>query len=115
MENVPQKPSESAGRTRKNTDSPKTNYLGFRLPQEEIRAIEAAAAAAGESVSEYVRKAIALRQQKQIPLAPIVSVSYANPSITMVVTDSKTSVFESEAKTVTLPQENYLPTFRSID
>jgi len=115
MEKVPQEPSVSAGKTRKKADSPKTAYLGFRLPEEEIQAIEAAAAAAGESVSEYVRKAIVLRQQKQIPLVPIVSVSYANPSMTMRVTDNKSSVSESEAKSVSLPQENYLPTILSND
>lgn len=66
----------SRGRPKKSPESPKKGYLGFRLPQEELDAIEAAAAAAGESVSEYVRKAIASRMEERQQLIPPASLSY---------------------------------------
>jgi hypothetical protein len=39
----------------------RTSVVSVRLPRDEMDALEAAAAAAGESLSEYVRKAIAWR------------------------------------------------------
>ncbi len=39
----------------------RTSVVSFRLPTRELDALEEAAAAAGESISEYVRKAVVLR------------------------------------------------------
>lgn len=51
--------------------SVKTAYLGFRLPVEEYQALSEAAAACGETVSEYVRKAIAIRRKGQTTKIPV--------------------------------------------
>lgn len=37
-----------------------TTVVSFRMPTSEYRALEQAATAAGESIAEYIRKAIAL-------------------------------------------------------
>ncbi len=70
----------------------KTAYLGFRLPEEEYQAIEEAARATGESVSEYVRKAIAQRREGQVHVVPEASITYGIPF--MKVTDNQSSVTE---------------------
>ena len=44
-----------------------TAVIACRMPVDEIRAVEKAAAVAGESVSEYVREAISLRLEGQAP------------------------------------------------
>ena len=67
----------SRGRPRKQPESVKTRYLGFRLPEEEIRTIEVAATAAGESVSEYVRNAITFRMKERKQVIPAASLTYA--------------------------------------
>ncbi len=43
----------------------RTSVVSFRLPTEEMDALEEAASAAGESLSEYVRKAVALRLHRE--------------------------------------------------
>jgi len=79
------------GRPRKNPASIKTRYLGFRMLEEEIKAIEAAAAAAGESVSEYVRKAIVSRLEERRPQIPSTRISYEISSVTILDTNSLVS------------------------
>lgn len=88
----------SRGRPKKNPETVKTAYLGFRVPEEEIKAIEAAAVAAGESVSEYVRKAVADRMESHKQVVPAASVSYAIPSMKII--DSKSSDFQSRTYVV---------------
>ncbi len=79
----------------------KTAYLGFRLPEEEVKAIEAAAAA-DESVSEYVRKAIALRMKERKPLLPPASLTYQISPVK--IDDNKLASFEGTSNRV-LPTE----------
>jgi anthranilate phosphoribosyltransferase len=53
----------------------RTSVLSLRLPTKEFHALLRAARAAGESVSEYVRTAIAMRQAHE-PMTATVNVSY---------------------------------------
>lgn len=53
----------------------RTSVLSLRLPTAEFHALLKAARSAGESVSEYVRKAIAMRQSRQ-PELTVVNISY---------------------------------------
>lgn len=53
----------------------RTSVLSLRLPTREFHALLRAARAAGESVSEYVRKAIAMRQALE-PMASTVNIAY---------------------------------------
>ena len=53
----------------------RTSVLSLRLPTKEFHALLRAARGAGESVSEYVRTAIAMRLAHE-PMAPTVNVSY---------------------------------------
>src|SRR5689334_6555157 len=53
----------------------RTSVLSLRLPTPEFHALLKAARGSGESVSEYVRKAIALRLSYQ-PESPVVNVSH---------------------------------------
>ncbi|HLX59282.1 MAG TPA: ribbon-helix-helix protein, CopG family [Ktedonobacteraceae bacterium] len=91
--------SRSKGRPKKFPEAAKTGYLGFRLPEEEIEAIETAAIAAGESVSEYVRKAIEFRMEGRLPLTSSPSLFYEIPPTKII--DNKTSL--SEGHTLTIP------------
>ncbi len=52
----------------------RTSVLSLRLPTTEFHALLKAARSSGESVSEYVRKAIAMRLSYQ-PESPVVNVS----------------------------------------
>lgn len=52
----------------------RTSVLSLRLPTTEFHALLKAARVSGESVSEYVRKAIAMRLSYQ-PESPVVNVS----------------------------------------
>ena len=52
----------------------RTSVLSLRLPTTEFHALLKAARGSGESVSEYVRKAIAMRLSYQ-PESPVVNVS----------------------------------------
>ena len=56
----------------------KTAVLGCRMPLDEIKAVERAAAETGETVSEYVRNALLLRREGSIQLPSIVSISIGN-------------------------------------
>lgn len=53
----------------------RTSVLSLRLPAKEFHALLRAARAAGESVSEYVRTAIAMRQAHE-PIMSTVNVSF---------------------------------------
>ncbi len=53
----------------------KTTVLGCRMPVDEVKAVELAAAALGESLSEYVRKALFLRRGGMLSFLPAVSIS----------------------------------------
>lgn len=53
----------------------RTSVLSLRLPTAEFHALLKAARSAGESISEYVRKAIALRRQLD-ESPPTVNISY---------------------------------------
>jgi hypothetical protein len=54
----------------------RTSVLSLRLPTAEFHALLKAARSAGESVSEYVRKAIILRREHEQRSTPTVNVSY---------------------------------------
>ncbi len=56
----------------------KSAVLGCRMPLDEIKAVERAAAETGETVSEYVRNALLLRREGSIPLPSIISISIGN-------------------------------------
>jgi hypothetical protein len=101
------------GRPRKTPESMKTRYLGFRLPEEEIRAIEAAAAAVGESVSEYVRKAIASRMQERKPLLPAASLSYVISSVR--IDDNKLPMLEGASDIQTIVKTANIPISVALD
>lgn len=88
------------GRPKKYPESIKTGYLGFRLPEEEIKSIEAAATAVGESVSEYVRKAIESRMKELKPQLPSISISYEISPVKVV--DNTSSQFQSRSPIVTV-------------
>lgn len=68
----------------------KTAVLACRMPQDEIKAVERAAAAIGESTSEYVRKAILLRRVGNQPVAASMSVSIGSPNFQGVTIGSST-------------------------
>lgn len=53
--------------------------VSFRLSADEYRALEEAAAGMGESVSEFVRKAVALRLGGGIPVRIMPNTSYVAP------------------------------------
>ncbi len=53
----------------------RTSVLSLRMPTDEFHALLKAARSSGESVSEYVRKAIAMRLNHQ-PEASVVNISY---------------------------------------
>jgi hypothetical protein len=58
--------------------SPSTAFT-FRLPREELAALEQAAAQAGLSVSEYLRKAAALRPATSVLARPQFNLSVSTP------------------------------------
>lgn len=60
----------------------KTSVLSLRLPTAEFHALLSAARQAGESVSEYVRKAIAARQAAQPPTT-FITTTCSNPASTL--------------------------------
>ena len=54
----------------------KTEVVSFRLPSEELDALEAAAAEAGQSISEYVRGALQLRMTgRASDVLPVIDLS----------------------------------------
>jgi hypothetical protein len=63
------------------TRSTRTSVLSLRLPTQEFHALLRAARNAGESVSEYVRKAIAMRQALQPASSSTINVSFTYPEI----------------------------------
>lgn len=62
------------GKDTQNPRSLRTETYGLRLTPEEMEALEQAAGEAGESVADYLRKAVALRQQGA-PAIPALNVS----------------------------------------
>ncbi|CAN5684495.1 hypothetical protein BH24ACT26_BH24ACT26_02090 [soil metagenome] len=69
-----------------------TSVVSFRLPSEELDALEDAAERTGESMSEFVRKALALRLHGT-PIGPAVEVSSGATRLVIrshVVTESRT-------------------------
>lgn len=52
----------------------RTDVVSFRLPTDEMEALEANASAAGETISEYLRKAVALRIYGE-PIGPAVEIT----------------------------------------
>ncbi len=91
----------------KDSSEPKTAYLGLRLPEEEYQAIEEAAREASETVSEYVRIAIAQRLEGRVHVMPEASMTYGVQFIK--VTDSKASVAEGKSLVVIFPPSSDLP------
>lgn len=57
----------------------KTSILSLRLPTQEFHALLSAARSSGESVSEYVRQAIAMRQRQQE--SPVVNISTSHSGV----------------------------------
>lgn len=88
--------------------SPSTAFT-FRLPREELAALEQAAAQVGLSVSEYLRKAAALRPTNSVLARPQFNLSVSTPyfqSGTMVTwSESPTYVteFHTTSQGVNLP------------
>jgi hypothetical protein len=97
-------PDSSGSRARKHSEASKTTYLGFRIPEEEMKSLEAAARATGETVSEYVRNAIAARMEGQKQVIPSSSVTYAIPTMTVI--DSKSSQFQTRVHGITTHAKN---------
>lgn len=58
--------------------SNRSAVVSFRVPHIEFEALEAAAAAVGESISEYIRKAVGLRQGGNMPLVSSVNYTVGN-------------------------------------
>jgi hypothetical protein len=52
----------------------KTEVVSFRLPSEELDQLEEAAAAVGESLSQYVRRALRARMGRSVPAPPGIGV-----------------------------------------
>ena len=100
-------PEGSENRARKHSEAPKTTYLGFRIPEEDMKSLEAAARAAGETVSEYVRDAITARMEGQKQVIPSSSVTYAIPTMTVI--DSNSSQFQTRVHGVTMHARNIQP------
>lgn len=70
-----QEPTEIAARPTR------TSVLSLRLPTAEFHAVLKAARSAGESVSEYVRQAIAIRQTLQSISSPTVNIAFTYPEM----------------------------------
>jgi hypothetical protein len=90
------------GRPRKTPESIKTRYLGFRLPEEEVKAIEKASESVGESVSEYVRKAIVARMEGRTYPTSSSSISYEIPPLKFL--DEKSSITEGKLIAVSIQE-----------
>ena len=58
--------------------SRRSSVLSFRLPSEEFAALEQAMEQTGESLSEFIRKALAIRLHG-IPIGPALEVTYGGP------------------------------------
>ena len=56
--------------------------LSFRLSLDELEGLQAAAEAAGESVSEYIRSALALRVHG-VPIGPAAEVTFGSGTLTV--------------------------------
>jgi hypothetical protein len=89
------------GRPKKSLKQSKAGYLGFRLPEDELEAVEAAALAAGETVSEFVRKAIAARIKERKPLLPASSLSFVISPVR--IDDNKLPMLEGTSTTEVKP------------
>lgn len=59
----------------------RTSVLSLRLPTDEFHALLRAARSTGESVSEYVRKAIAMRQSAQSTTSPTINITFTYPEM----------------------------------
>jgi hypothetical protein len=57
----------------------RASVLSFRLPSEELAALERAMEHSGESLSEFIRKALALRLHG-VPIGPALEVAYGGPN-----------------------------------
>jgi hypothetical protein len=57
----------------------RSSVLSFRLPPEELAALERAMEQSGESLSEFIRKALALRLHG-VPIGPALEVAYGGPN-----------------------------------
>jgi hypothetical protein len=69
-----------------------TDVVSFRLPAEEFEALLEAKSQAGESMSEYIRKALAIRMYGQ-PIGPAVEVTSGAHRLvvrSVIVTSSRT-------------------------
>lgn len=64
----------------------KTEVVSFRLPSEELDQLEEAAAAAGESLSQYVRRALRARMGRSGPSRPGIEVTAGTGSSVWVLT-----------------------------
>ncbi|MBI4728612.1 MAG: hypothetical protein HY775_03815 [Acidobacteria bacterium] len=86
-----------------------TEVVSFRMPSEELDALEEAGACAGETLSEYIRKAIAIRMHG-VPIGPAVEVTFGAERLVVrshIVTSGRT-----EAPASIVP--DYPPTFVAV-
>jgi hypothetical protein len=60
----------------------RSEVVSFRLPSDELDALEAAAERSGESISEFIRKALALRLYGE-PIGPSVEISSGATRLTV--------------------------------
>lgn len=60
----------------------RSEVVSFRLPSDELNALEDAAATSGESLSEYIRKSLALRLFGE-PIGPAVEISSGATRLTI--------------------------------
>jgi hypothetical protein len=75
----------------------RSEVVSFRLPSEELDSLEEAASRAGESLSEYIRTALAVRLHGQ-PIGPSVEVSSGAHRLTIrshIVVSSRTDAPQS--------------------
>jgi hypothetical protein len=57
----------------------RASVLSFRLPPEELAALERAMEQTGESLTEFIRKAFAIRLHG-VPIGPALEVTYGGPN-----------------------------------
>jgi Ribbon-helix-helix protein, copG family len=60
----------------------RSEVISFRLPSEELDALEVAAAGTGETISEFVRRALALRLYGE-PIGPSIEISSGATRLTV--------------------------------
>lgn len=71
--------SQSETQENEERTSRRSTVFNFRLPREELAAIEQAASEAGLSVAEYIRKSAAMRPSMSVLARPQIQISVNTP------------------------------------